>query len=29
VPGNPLDDTAQFGLVHFVMKGGRIYRSPP
>jgi imidazolonepropionase-like amidohydrolase len=29
VPGNPLDDAAQFGQVHFVMKGGHIYRSPP
>ncbi|MFU8815452.1 MAG: amidohydrolase family protein, partial [Pseudomonadales bacterium] len=27
VPGNPLDDTAQFGQVHFVMKGGRVYRA--
>ncbi len=28
VPGDPLTDTTQFGKVHFVMKGGRVFRSP-
>jgi imidazolonepropionase-like amidohydrolase len=28
VPGNPLDDTSQFGKVHFVMKDGQVHKSP-
>lgn len=26
VPGDPLTDTAEFGRVHFVMKGGQVYK---
>ena len=26
VPGDPLSDPAEFGRVHFVMKGGRVYK---
>lgn len=26
VPGNPLTDPAEFGRVHFVMKGGRVFK---
>lgn len=28
VPGNPLEDSAEFGRVHFVMKEGVVYRTP-
>ncbi|MFX3657885.1 MAG: amidohydrolase family protein [bacterium] len=28
VPGDPLLDPAEFGRVHFVMKAGRVYKSP-
>ena len=27
VPGDPLSDSGQFGKVHFVMKGGRVFRA--
>lgn len=27
VPGDPLADPAEFGRVHFVMKGGRVYKN--
>jgi imidazolonepropionase-like amidohydrolase len=28
VPGDPLTDPAEFGRVHFVMKDGRVFKSP-
>jgi len=28
VPGNPLEDPAEFGRVHFVMKDGKVHKSP-
>ena len=27
VPGNPLEDVSLFGKVHFVMKGGVVYKN--
>jgi imidazolonepropionase-like amidohydrolase len=28
VPGDPITDSAQFGRVHFVMKGGKVFKQP-
>jgi imidazolonepropionase-like amidohydrolase len=28
VPGDPLEDSAEFGRVHFVMKGGKVFKRP-